>query len=250
MNRRPKPLAAEAVKLRRSWTLLVAFMAPLAQAAFLFLVVWLSDDRARQIGTGFQAWYQVNHAAWNLFVLPVAVALMTALSWGQEAEASAWKHLLVQPLPRQMHMRAKLAGLLGHLLAAQALLALLLLAGGLLLRAFVPQLAMGDLEPGRLARYTLLSTLGALPLAALHNALGGWASRVSLALVLALGGTWVATRLPAGPFLYLWPWGLCSRVPELGHQGHVPVAVLLALPAAAALALAGQAAFRRGEELP
>jgi len=243
-------LGAEAVKLRRSWALLVALLAPLVQAGFLLIVVWFSDDRARQVGTGFQAWYQVNFNGWGHLFLPITAALCASLVWSQEAEASAWKHLQAQPVPWRHHLLAKLGAVLLLVLLAQALLMAALALGGLVLRAFVPALGMGAFEAGRLLRYGAMSLLAGLPLLVLHGLLGARMPQGAAALAVALGGTWISTRLPETGWACLWPWGLATRLAHYGHgpEAAFPLAAWGALGIAGLLLAVGLVLVRRPSE--
>lgn len=242
---------AEGLKLWKSWALLVAVLAPLTQAGFLFIVFWFSENRVREFGTGFQAWYHVQHTVWNSFFLPVSIALMGAMTWGQEVESAAWKHLLSQPLPRWAHYLGKVGGLLGLGLLAQATFCLALIGGGLLLRVMAPQLQMGPVEFLRLGAFTSLSLLAALPLALLHAWFGSRSARVNSALVVAVGGIWIATQLPASnEHSLLWPWATALRLSGWVHFGKpLPGGLFLSLPLSMALLGLGLWDFSRRPEV-
>lgn len=241
---------AERIKLRRSWSLLAATLTPLSLAAILLQIFWFSEDRVRPLGAGFQAWYQVTYAAWDLFFLPILIALVGVLSWEAEAEAGSWKHLLLQPVPRWRHFVAKLMGNLSLALLAQLLFALMLLLGGGILRAEVPTLAMGAARPGLLLGLAGASTVATLPLVGLHTWLPMRFPGMGVSLSVAMLGSWLAFRF-AGRFAValLLPWGPASRVVDVLVKGEGPVwaPALAALACAAVLMVLGGRDFVRRE---
>lgn len=237
---------AERIKLRRSWPMLAATLTPLSLAAILFQIFWFSEDRVRQLGAGFHAWYQVTYAAWNLFFLPILIALVGVLSWETEVEAGSWKHLLLQPIPRWRHFMAKLMGNLSLALLAQILFALMLLLGGLILRAEVPSLAMGAVRPGFLLSLAGASLVATLPLVGLHTWLPMRYPGMGVSLSVAMLGSWMAFRF-AGRFAValLLPWGPASRMVDVlaKGEGSIWAPALAALSCAAVLMVLGSRDF-------
>ena len=242
---------AERVKLRKSWPLLTAVLAPGCQACFLAVIFWFSDGWVQMYRPGFRFWLELNYVVWNLVLLPVAAALLCALSWEQERDASAWNHLLVQPLPRSAHYLAKTVGHLGLLLLSQVLLFLVVpLAGWVLCRN--PHLLMGPLPWTTLLRFAAYSALASAALAAFHTWLSMRIPGLWVALAAALVGTWLAQRWAgAAPFaLPFLPWGLSGRMTLIFDRSRtlpwaqVPVSLL----AAALMVWLGAADFVRFRE--
>ena len=203
---------AERVKLRKSWTLLAAILAPSCQAAFLGVLFWFSGTRLYLFRPGFRIWLEVNYVAWNLLLMPIAVALVCALSWEQEREAGAWTHLLAQPQPRYAHYLVKCFSHLSLLLLAQVLFALLLAAGGWILR-LQPDLLMGPLPLAILVRFAAYSALATVAVAAFQTWLSMRVPSLWAALAAALGGSWLASHGLGGPLLVqVLPWGLAGQM--------------------------------------
>lgn len=242
----------ERIKWRRSWATVAAILPPLCQVGFLLLIFWFSEIQADKLGPGFEVWYQVNHAAWNLIVMPVTVALVTLLSWDQEEAAGAWKHLLLQPLPRQHHYLVKLLSHGALLLVAQAVFTGTLLLSGLLLRRHATFLSMGPQRLDLLLRLALFSLLATLPLVALHTWLSTRLRGLGLALSTALVGSLLtALLLTAQVPLARWlPWSLAGLGVRLGTQGVRGAGTVLAgaLLLGALLAALGTLDFLRREE--
>lgn len=243
--------SGERIKWRRSWVTVAAILCPACQVGFLAVIFWFSDVQVSRIGPGFSIWYQLNHAAWNIIFMPITVALVALLSWDQEEEASAWKHLLVQPVPKRAHYLVKLLSH-GTLLAmAQLVFTAALLGCGFLFKKTLHTVNMGPSSLDLAARLALFSFLGALPLLAFHTWLSARFGGVGLALGLTLAGS-LSTVLLAGIFppLFWLPWGLANqgvRLGATGMAGSVGFFIISMLVAAGLMAL-GTADFSRREE--
>ena len=212
---------AERVKLRKSWPLLTAILAPLSQAAFLGLLFWFAGLRLVLFRPIFRFWLEVNYMAWNLVLMPIAAALLCELSWEQEREARAWDLLLIQPQPRYAHYLAKLVGHVSLLLFAQVLLVLATLAGGFILR-HQPDLQMGPLPLTILLRFAAFSALGSVAVVAVQTWLSMRIPSLGIALAVALAGTWMTLRGVGGsPLIQFLPWGLADYMAIIFDRGRV-----------------------------
>ena len=83
-------LAVEAHKLRRSLALLLAAVAPLLIAVFVFFNLLRVDKAAPWAMT-----LQSSAAIWAFFMLPMSVTALTALVAHTEHGPRAWDHLRV-----------------------------------------------------------------------------------------------------------------------------------------------------------
>jgi len=213
--------SAERIKWRRSWLILPILLAPLCQTGLLFTVFWFSEFRVHMFRPGFLFWLELNHAAWNLVVMPVAVAMMCELSWEQERESRAWKHLLIQPVPRNIHYLVKVLSHGSLVLLAQALLAMLMLIGGFLLQT-QPSLQMGPLPLGTLIRFSGFSVLSSLAVVAFHTWLPLRASGIWVSLAVAIVGSWLTLRLlGTSPMILALPWGLAIQMSQVFDRWRV-----------------------------
>jgi len=142
-------LAVEAWKLRRSLALLLAAVAPLLIAAFLFF----NMTRLRQ-PMPWDTVLQTSAAIWAFFMLPMCVTALTALVAHTEHGPRAWDHLRALPLPRWHLYASKALCVLGVVAAMSVLLALLSLAAGRLAGWWQPAVAASGAPD--LAGYALL----------------------------------------------------------------------------------------------
>ena len=213
-------LAVEAHKLRRSLALLLAAVAPLLIAVFVFFNLLRVDKAAPWAMT-----LQSSAAIWAVFMLPMSVTALTALVAHTEHGPRAWDHLRALPLPRWHLYASKAVCVLGVVAAMSVLLALLTLLAATGAGWLKPAVA----ATGAMDIAGYLTLLGRIFLAAwLLVAVQLWialryASFVP-ALAVGIGGTFfavVATSAKAGVFL---PW-------------QIPVNQLASDPARAQFAL-------------
>ena len=226
MSRIPVPsfstaLAVEAWKLRRSLALLLAAVAPLLIAIFLFFNL----TRLRQ-PMPWEMALQTSVAIWAFFMLPMSVTALTALVAHTEHGPRAWDHLRALPLPRWHLYAAKALCVLGVVAAMSALLALLSTAAVMLAGWWKPAVAAAGTPD--FAAYALLLArvfVAAWLLVAVQLWIALRYASFVPALATGIGGTFfavVATSAKAGMLL---PW-------------QIPVNQLAAEPARADLTLA------------
>lgn len=224
-------LAVEAYKLRRSLALLLAVVAPLLIAVFVFFNLLRMDKPMP-----WETTLQTSAAIWAFFMLPMSVTALTALVAHTEHGPRAWDHLRALPLPRWHLYAAKAACVLGVVAAMSVLLALLSTFAVLAAGWWKPMVA----ATGSPDFAACLALLGRVFLAAwLLVAVQLWialryASFVP-ALAVGIGGTFFAVVATSARIGVVLPW-------------QIPVNMLAADPVRAHLALAigslgGGAAF-------
>lgn len=113
-------LAVEAYKLRRSLALVLAAVAPLLIAIFVFFNLVRVDKPVPWAIT-----LQTAAAIWAFFMLPMSVTALTALVAHTEHGPRAWDHLRALPLPPWHLYASKAVCVLGVVAAMSLLLALL-----------------------------------------------------------------------------------------------------------------------------
>lgn len=213
-------LAVEAYKLRRSLALLLAVVAPLLIAFFMFFNLL----RMKQPMPWDMA-LQTSAAIWAFFMLPMSVTALTALVAHTEHGPRAWDHLRALPLPRWHLYAAKAACVLGVVAAMTVLLALTSMSAVMLAGWWKPAAAASG-HPD-IAAYALVLArifVAAWLLVAVQLWIALRHASFVPALATGIGGTFfavVATSAKAGMML---PW-------------QIPVNQLAADPARADLTL-------------
>ena len=195
-------LAVEAYKLKRSLALLLAAIAPLLIAVFIFFNL-LRQERV----IPWEQSLQGSSAIWAFFMLPMSVTALTALIAHTEHGPRAWDHLRALPLPRWHLYAAKAACTLGVVVIMSLALALLTFVAVKAAGWFKPEIAsMGTPD---IAGYLL--TLGRMFLSAwLLVAVQLWiALRFSSfvpGLATGIGGTFFAVVATAAKIGVVLPW--------------------------------------------
>jgi erythromycin esterase len=228
-------LAVECLKLRRSPALLVAVGTPLALAGLLCLGLLARSQLTDSPYWSWQYYFQMTRAFWGVFVVPVLLAALTALSVGIEHRQDNWKSQLVQPVPIGSLYRSKFFVL--FLLAAASHVVLyvstLVLGRALQLSGAPPAVELSTM---------LAAIVGALPVLAFQYGLSlHWRS-----FVLPVGiGTFahfvslVSSAFPVAgvrPGYYL-PWSFLRRALRVSGGGVDRPLVELAIACCMALAI-------------
>ncbi|HEU4834998.1 MAG TPA: ABC transporter permease, partial [Pyrinomonadaceae bacterium] len=117
-----RALHAELLKLKRTLAFRVIFVLPLLIALLQFLVIL----RTKKYAPGFNLWqtHPTNSfQIWAVFMMPLLIALVTALLNGIEHSDKQWKHLFALPVPRHAVYFAKLIVAQGLILTSTLVLA-------------------------------------------------------------------------------------------------------------------------------
>lgn len=243
-----RALAAELLKTRRTWALLIALVAPYVVVLMPFIVA-LSQGGALVRRPAFSPWIWFADAAfstWTLIFFPLFLSLEAALLAATEHRSAGFKHLFVLPVRRGAVYGAKQIAV--ALLTGVSLLLLVfgLVVAGLALRRMRP--GLGFESPVPLG--DLLACAGRILAASgLVLAVHTWMSLrwKSFAPVLVLGtlATVVTIALHSGDE-EIWPWFPWS-LPFRAAQSAVDPALLAvgALGGLAVAFLAGKEMIRR-----
>src|SRR4029078_8642962 len=102
-----RALNAELLKLKRTLAFRVVFVLPLLIAVLQFFILL----RKKKSAPGFNLWQTHgtnSFQIWAVFMMPLLIALVTALLNGIEHSDKQWKHLFALPVPRYSVYFAKL----------------------------------------------------------------------------------------------------------------------------------------------
>lgn len=197
-------LAVEFYKLRRSLALLLACIAPLLIAVFMFFNIL----QLKQPMSWFMA-LQGCAGIWAFFMLPMSLTALTALLAHTEHSVQSWDMLRALPRPRWQLYAAKVVCTLAVVAAMSGLLVLYSLLAVHLAGWWKPAIA----ATGALGLSTYLLLLARIFAAStLMIAVQLWvALRYSSfvpALALGIGGTFVAVVATSAKIGMLLPWQL------------------------------------------
>ncbi|MGH7477701.1 MAG: ABC transporter permease [Longimicrobiales bacterium] len=217
---------AEALKLRRTLTAWSAVLAPIALVAFVF-VLYLRSGEAGLGGRDAWTSYASNTLAlWALCLLPLLIALQTALLAGVEHGEDGWTHLYALGVPRWSIPAAKLIIALALLVVATVVLVAATLLGGRLLSVLRPELGFGTVGPiGDVARPALRMLLAGLAILALQSWISMRRRGSALPLTVGLTGTLLAWFTVGTGWLRLLPWALPLRALQPEHTAVAAVMI-------------------------
>ncbi|PTX14929.1 hypothetical protein C8N40_10927 [Pontibacter mucosus] len=144
-------LSAETLKLKNTFALWLAILAPCALLSMNVLVFWSKGQHF--VTDGVNPWHRFaaqNFGVYALLLMPIYIALLTSLTNGIEHKANGWKHLYALPLPKSTIYTAKATTVLGLVLLSNVVFVVAYLAAGLFLSMVRPDLgfdAMTGLLP-------------------------------------------------------------------------------------------------------
>jgi len=228
-------LGVEWLKLRRSPALFVALGTPLALSALLCLSLLARPEIDASPYWSWKYYFQMTRAFWGVFVFPMLLATLAALSLGVEHRNDNWKSQLVQPVP------------VGSLYWAKFLVLVLLVAGSQAVLYGSTLLLGRALElPGSPPPLELLTALAVIPAALPVLAVQFGLSLNSRSFVLPVGiGIFahfislISSSVPVAGIRpgYYMPWSFSLRALRVSGTGVDHILVELAIACCMALAI-------------
>lgn len=223
-------LRLELLKLRRSLPLLLLLACPFLVVALSTGMLLKSDDAFFARPHFWSGFWQGILALWTYFMMPLYIALVTALLNGNEHRNATWRLLLTLPVtPRQLYL-AKAVLAWSCVLGANLGLALLSILGAQLLAALRP-------TPPGMFEFSLWQALAAvslacLPVVLIQHALSWRVANFVLPLAVGIGATMGIIQLGSSEYWVAFPWSYSL----MAANGTAPEARRLALLLAAGLA--------------
>ncbi len=201
-----RALHAEMLKLKRTLAFRMVFIAPLLVALLQFLI----GLNQKRIPAGFKLWEAVSQntfSIWAIFMLPLLVALETALLAGIEHGDKQWKHMLALPIPRYTVYAAKLLiATMLTLLSTLVLCVLIVLAGYGLIALRAEFASAGAPNYGWIAKHASMVWLASWLIIAIHTWIAiRWPS-MTVALGAGVGGTFFALFAASARVGKYYPW--------------------------------------------
>lgn len=228
-------LHAEILRLKRTLALRLVFIAPLPVVLLAGFVVWEKSAENPAVDL-WDTLIKISLGAWSLFMLPLLIALITALLNSLDHNDKIWKHLFALPVPRSVVYLTRL--FVSHLLLAVStivLVALIIGAGWILMRGRTVLANAGAPPVGSLFKNTAQIWLSAGLIIAVHHWISiRWAA-FTVSLGAGIAGTFFALFASGVSVGRYFPWLLPANVlsPEvaalslwLGIGGGLAVALL------------------------
>jgi hypothetical protein len=201
-----RALHAELLKLKRTLAFRVIFVLPFFIALLQFFVIW----RTKKFPADFNLWQ--THATnsfqiWAIFMLPLLIALVTALLNGIEHADKQWKHLFALPVPRHSIYFSKFIVAQLLILVSTLILALLTVLVGLASIYLKPELAnTGSLPFWWITKLALQVWLAAWLIIAIHTWISMRWAGFPIPLGAGIGGTFFALFAAGAAIGKYYPW--------------------------------------------
>ena len=207
-----RALHAELLKLKRTLAFRVIFVLPLLIALLQFLVILRTKTYAR----GFNLWqtHPTNSfQIWAVFMMPLLIALVTALLNGIEHSDKQWKHLFALPVPRYAVYFAKLIVAQGLILTSTLVLGVFTVIVGVAGMYLRPELASaGPVPYVWLAQQVTFVWLASWLIIAIHTWISMRWSGFPIALGAGIGGTFFALFAASASLGKYYPWLLPMNI--------------------------------------
>ena len=207
-----RALHAELLKLKRTLAFRVIFVLPFFIALLQFFVIW----RTKKIPADFNLWQgHVTNSfqIWAIFMMPLLIALETALLNGIEHTDKQWKHLFALPVPRHSIYFSKFIVAAGLILASTLVLALLTVIVGVVATSLRPELAAASSIPlFWIAKLALEVWLASWFIIAIHTWISMRWAGFPIPLGAGIGGTFFALFAASAAIGKYYPWLLAMNL--------------------------------------
>ena len=237
-----RALHAELLKLKRTLAFRVIFVLPLLVAILQFFIVL----RTKKFPAGFDLWNTMGTSSlqiWAVFMMPLLIALETALLNGIEHSDRQWKHLFALPVPRHAVYVSKVIVAQGLILISTCILSLLTVVAGIIATYLRPELAnTGPIPFGWFAKYTVLVWAAAWLIIAIHTWIATRWSGFPIPLGAGIGGTFFALFAASASLGKYYPWLLPMN---LFIDGRFKAALVLGITGGIVATLVGCLEFVR-----
>jgi len=193
-----RSLSAEMLKLKNTFALWMAILAPCALISMFFLAFWSKGEHLvlKGLGPWISFGFQ-NFAIYTQLLLPIFIALLTSMINGIEHKANGWKHLYALPLPKSTVYFSKAALVLGLVACSTLVFMVAILGAGTVLSWLRRDLGFQDyVGVGRIMTASIKIYLASFVIVAIQFWLSmRWSS---FALSIGVGIVAILTTLVAG----------------------------------------------------
>ena len=237
-----RALHAELLKLKRTLAFRVIFVLPLLVAVLQFFIVL----RTKKFPAEFDLWHTIGTSSlqiWAVFMMPLLIALETALLNGIEHSDRQWKHMFALPVPRHAVYVSKVVVAQILIFISTWVLSLLTVIAGIFATYLRPELAnAGPIPFGWFAKYTTLVWFASWLIIAIHTWVATRWSGFPIPLGAGIGGTFFALFAASASIGKYYPWLLPMN---LFIDGRFKAAIVLGIIGGIVATLAGCLEFVR-----
>lgn len=221
----------ELLKLRRSLPLFMMFACPLL-VVLLNTGMMLKSGGSPRVGFWVGFWHG-KLALWSYFMLPLYIALVTALLNGNEHRNQAWRLLFTLPVTRRQVYLAKTALAWGSVIGANVALGLFAASAAGIVMQFRPEVGTAFDVP--IVPALAKVSLACLPVVLIQHALSWRVSNFILPLGVGVCATMGILQLSNTDYWPYFPWSYSLMASNATDAAAQPLALMLATGVGAAL---------------
>ncbi len=241
-----RALHAELLKLKRTLAFRVIFVLPFLVATLQFFIAW----RTKRFASDFNLWETLQTSSlqiWAVFMMPLLIALVTALLNGIEHSDRQWKHIFALPVPRYSIYFAKVIVAQGLIFISTFILAALIVVVGLAAMYLRPELANSGPAPyGAIAKSASLVWLASWLIIAIHTWVSMRWAGFPIPLGTGIAGTFFALFAASAAVGKYYPWLLPMNI---FLEGRAATAIVLGVAGGIIAAVVGCWEFVRRDVL-
>lgn len=198
-----KLIKIELLKTKRSLALLMMFLSPL-MVLLVNLLLLLNSEGKMIEAKGWGVFWMQNYAMWGYFMMPLYIALITALLNSIEHRSNSWRFMMSLPIKPQDLFLAKLILAWFYLLGASAVLFLSVLLSILCLDAF--GIKGADMLSIEVSRKLLFATVACLAIVTIQHIVSWRWKNIVAPLGLGVVATMSIMQFSFSKYWHFNPW--------------------------------------------
>lgn len=221
-------LSAEILKLRRTLALWMVLLAPLILVVLSAMIIGIGAVSPAKTGWEIIGRQAVN--MWTFFMLPLFIALETALFSGIDHQAQAWKRIYAMPVPRWMVYASKQVLVLLLIGVSSVVLGILLPLSFYAVQS-LPGIEAPELPPPVLsiATWIVRAYLASWLIVAIHHWVSmRWAS-FTVALGVAIAATMGIIQIGSSKWWIVYPWTFPLTAASGSDPANQSLAILISV---------------------
>jgi len=198
-----KLIHIELIKTKRSLALLMMFLSPL-MVLLINLLQLLHNEGKLVSEHGWSIFWLSNSALWGYFMMPLYIALITALLNGNEHRSNGWRFMMTLPIKQKDLFLAKLILAWIYLIGASLVLFVSTFISIICLEAF--GVSGSNILSFDVLESLMYSIVGCLTILTIHHIVSWRWKNIVVSLGLGVVATMSITQLSHTKYWHLDPW--------------------------------------------
>ncbi len=227
-----KLIQIELIKTKRSLALLMMFLSPL-MVLLVNMLLLLNNEGKMIAEKGWSLFWLQNYAMWGYFMMPLYIALITALLNGIEHRSNGWRFMMSMPIKQSELFLAKLVLAWLYLVGASLVLFISVYISIICLdMAGINGTDMLSFEASQSLLYAVISCMGILTIQ--HIVSWRWKNIVA-PLGLGVVATMSITQFSSSKYWHFNPWTYTLMTTNGSDQSMQNLAIIYSLNTAVLL---------------